>query len=103
MVFTVIREAGQPHDEVFVFKTLEDFAKATFNPSVDIKFVTDFAVRGKTYAERKEFARGVAINLQYAIGDAIMSWGELGYMQGGLERIGKSYGLLEEFRVNGLI
>ena len=73
-----------------------------FSPCLDPVFVTDFRVHGKTYQERKENARNIAIDVQ------AFSWpglymSEYAEIQNELETMGKKYGLLNEFREEGVI
>ena len=55
-----------------------------------------------TYQERKEKARQKAIDWQDLFRETSMSWGELAYWQDYFERLGKRYGLLAEFRNEGI-
>ena len=65
-------------------------------------FVTDFKAKGVDYHEAKEDARRIVIDLlDNAAPD--LSYGEICDIAAELERIGKRYGLLKEFRENGLI
>lgn len=57
-------------------------------------------ISGKTYAEKKEYARNLAI--EYSYNDSAISWGELTRVQGFFEKIGRRYGLLREFRENAI-
>ena len=57
----------------------------------------------KTYRERKEAAREQAIEFQLSHGDHSYSWGELATLGSYFEKMGKRYGLLKEFRENGII
>ena len=56
----------------------------------------------KTYTERKEMARNDAINWQSDFAMNVYSWGELAFWADHFERLGKRYGLLREFRENGI-
>lgn len=56
----------------------------------------------KTYAERKEMARNDAINWQSDLAINVYSWGELAFWADHFSRLGKRYGLLREFRENGI-
>lgn len=60
-------------------------------------------VKGKTYAERKGDLIDKAIEWNYASGAANWSYGELATIQEFFERNGKRYGLIREFRENGII
>lgn len=56
----------------------------------------------KTYAERKAEARERAIEWQCEFADRVMSWGEVAEETAEFERLGRRYGLLTEFRENGI-
>lgn len=56
----------------------------------------------KTYAERKEAARQEAIDWQLDFGNHNYSWGELADYQDHFRSLGKRYGLLKEFKENGI-
>lgn len=56
----------------------------------------------KTYQQRKEEAREKAIEWQYDFCNHNYSWGELAYWDNYFEKLGKRYGLLKEFRENGI-
>ena len=73
-----------------------------FSPCLDPVFVTDFRVTGKTYTERKENARNIAIEVQ-AFSWPGLYWLEYADVENELYRIGKNNGLLNEFRREGLI
>lgn len=57
----------------------------------------------KTYQEKKEAARQEAIDWQYEAAEQDLSYGELAETQGRFERLGRRYGLLQEFRENAII
>ena len=73
-----------------------------FSPCLDPVFVTDFRVSGKTYQERKENARNIAMDVQ-AFSWPGLYWSEYAEIQNELHEIGKKYGLLNEFRRDGVI
>ena len=54
------------------------------------------------YQNAKEKARRKAMDWQDFFSENSMSWGELAYWQEYFERLGKRYGLLTEFRENGI-
>ena len=59
--------------------------------------------RAVSYQKRKEAARNRAIDWQLDFGNHNYSYGEIVYYQDYFEQLGKRYGLLEEFRENGII
>lgn len=66
-------------------------------------FVLSFRIVGKTYADRKESLRNLAIDFQSANDgdtDLTLSYGELCDVCDFFERMGRKYGLLREFREN---
>ena len=56
-----------------------------------------------TYAERKEKARNEAIDWQADFCNHNYYWSELAYFSAHFEKLGKRYGLLREFKENGII
>ena len=54
------------------------------------------------YAEKKAEVRDRAIQWQCEFADRVISWGELAEEQAEFERLGRRYGLLTEFRENGI-
>ncbi len=66
----------------------------------------DYAARERRrdrYEAEKERARQAAIDCQNSLDGRNYSYGELAEMQDRLEKLGRRYGLLEEFRENGII
>lgn len=59
-------------------------------------------IEGKTYAEKKENLRNFAIEWQQDSAENSFSWTEIAYWQGWFERMGRRFGLLNEFRGNGI-
>ena len=55
------------------------------------------------YKENKEKARQKAIEWQLDFANHNYSWGELAYYSDYFERLAKRYGLVEEFKENGII
>lgn len=56
----------------------------------------------KTYADYKAEVRERAIQWQYEFAERTISWGELAEETAEFERLGRRYGLLTEFRENGI-
>lgn len=59
--------------------------------------------RPKSYEEEKAAARDEAIEWQYEVSNNPMSWQEVAEWGNYFERLGRRYGLLREFRENGII
>jgi hypothetical protein len=57
----------------------------------------------RTYKQRKDAAREAAIELQGKLREQAISWQESAEICTALYRCGRRYGLLTEFRENGLI
>ena len=57
----------------------------------------------KTYEEMKEAARSKAIEWQMDFENHNYSYVEITYFQSYFEKLGKRYGLLDEFKENGII
>lgn len=57
----------------------------------------------KTYKERKEEIRDEAIDFQFEFEENNYSYGELAWYTRYFTIMGKRYGLLKEFRENGII
>lgn len=59
--------------------------------------------RPKSYEEEKAAARNEAIEWQYEVNKLSLSWWDTCHMADHFERLGRRYGLLREFRENGII
>lgn len=59
-------------------------------------------MKRKSYNLLKEAARNAAIEWQLTSGDNPMSWNELAEVSERFYTLGKRYGLLKEFRENGI-
>lgn len=77
------------------------FNAATFSPDIEYQLLP-FKISGKTYAERKNAARQLAIDYQYTDCGGL-SWGEYAAITSYFEKIGRRYGLLREYRENEII
>ena len=73
----------------------------TFSPDAETLELIPFRVTGKTFSERRESLRDTAIRLQAAAAPGL-TWGELADIADWLQAQGKQYGLLREFRENGI-
>lgn len=75
--------------------------RAKFPKGTEIVDLVIFKASGRTYAERKEHARQIAIDFQHADCGGL-SYYEYACISDYFQRIGKRYGLTEEFRENGI-
>ena len=57
----------------------------------------------KSYAAMKAAVRELAIDWQLAAADQNLSYGELADSMAYFERVGRRYGLLQEFRENAIL
>ena len=79
-----------------------EWHKDTFSPGTDIITMILFKVGGKTYTEKKENLRDLAKEYSNNVGETCLSYGELAEIGGFFEKNGKRYGLLKEFKENGI-
>lgn len=101
MLYGIYDLNGERHCGFYDYKT---WYHETFCPDVSIKLILDLTVHGKTYAERKEDVRCKALDFQdlFAMYDVPMSWGECVTWSDYFTEQGKRFGLLSEFRENGI-
>ena len=57
----------------------------------------------KTYQERKQAARDTAIEWQYSVGEKNYYMSEMAYYYEYFYKLAKRYGLIKEFKENGII
>lgn len=88
----------------YLFDSLESFNSFTFAPELgeSISFFIELSIKGNTYAERKERARNLAKEIQLNDNGGL-SWGESSQLCDFFENVGARYGLLKEFKENGII
>lgn len=97
LIFAVIRENGKENSGLY--ETWGDYHTATFSPEMDVVAVHPLVIHGRTYRERQESLRDLAIDIQYADNGGL-SYGELADIQSFFEEHGRRLGLLREFREN---
>ena len=101
IILATLKDRETNEEKMFMFDTYEEYFNETFSPWVEISFATDFRIKGKTYADRKEFVRNIAI--EYSNNGAFgLSWGEVATVSDMFYKLGKRYGLLKEFKENGI-
>lgn len=101
IILATLRDTETNEEKMYTFDSWREYHTATFSPLIDVLFITDFKVKGKTYADRKEFVRDMAIN--YSNNQACgLSWGEVAMISDMFYTLGKRYGLLKEFKENAI-
>lgn len=104
MLYENIRQLHEtePTAKLYLGKEgLQRFYSDTFSPLTYFEGV-QFVIRGDTYAERKESCRDVAIQFSNIANCGGLYWSDLQIIGDWFYRNGKRYGLLTEFRENGL-
>ena len=88
----------------YLFTSFSEYYEATFNPEIKIEYELIFDLTGKTYNEKKASAQNIAIDYSLATGNEIepLSMNELSIISEWFARVGKHYGLLNEFRENAI-
>lgn len=84
-----------------LYSSFEAFHKATFSPDSEYNYLILGNLNGNTYANKKACLRDLAI--EYSWFDCGgLSWQEQSEISGFFDRMGRRYGLLTEFRENGI-
>lgn len=82
--------------------TWEQYYGDTFSPETKVVWFAPLAVIGKTYKQKKESLRNFVKDLQfYDCGG--MSYGEMAMVDAFIQENAKRYGLLNEFRSEGIV
>lgn len=104
MLWTVFEGEGNP----WISKTHEDMLRVLCKCNVTQESAITFHVdglrekRATSYADRKAVAREFAIDWQNGFGEFTYSWHDLAGWYEFFEWAGRKYGLLREFRENGI-
>ena len=101
-IFVFYKTKGK-EPEIFTFFNWSHVHAALFNPNIEEEFVTDFTIRGKTYSERKDNARYLAMTVMDNLREVSYSWNEYALITDELCRIAKNNGLIREFKENAII
>ena len=102
MFYACFRDGYNKETYSNLYHNWKDFYNDTFSPDTEIYVIIPFVVSGKTYGEKKEAARQLAIDFQarHEIG---LSYAEYMLIGNYFKKIGKQYGLTAEFKENGII
>jgi hypothetical protein len=93
---------GHEYCNLYDDNEISIFNAATFSPDIEYQLLP-LKISGKTYAERKDAAHQLAIDYQYLTDCGGLSWGEYAAITSYFEKIGRRYGLIQEYRENGII
>lgn len=74
----------------------------TFSPNTKNIELLEFKIKGKNYKERKGYLENIAIDYSNNFASLSWSYGELAEIGNWFYENGKRYGLLREFRENGV-
>jgi hypothetical protein len=74
----------------------------TFSPDTEFIGILEFKTHGKTYEEIKYNLEDLAKEYQLYYSHYSWSWGEIATITNYFYTMGKRYGLLKEFRENGI-
>lgn len=96
MIFAVI------DDTASIFDTWPQYHAATFSPDCTISACIPLQLHGSTYAARRESLRTIAQDIQTADNDG-MSYSEAATLADWFTTNARRYGLVTEFRDNGII
>lgn len=99
-IFAVLKENGE-REESWVFNNINEYHQATFSPDVEILCARVLEVKGRTYNERKNYLRDLAIEIQLA-DQGGLSWMEVSMLQAFFRANGQRYGLMREFHENAI-
>lgn len=102
MVYAVWQNEDGTHDGG-VYSNWSAYFADTFNPQTnEIALISDKAVLTGSYQDKKNYIRNMAIDYQYSASLISLSYMELAIMGHYFEKMGRRYGLLTEFRENGI-
>lgn len=87
-----------------IYSKVESYYKETFSPECRTLDIIPFSISGKTYADRKADAMDKVFRMQQGASAAQdLSYSDLVQIFDFNEKIARRFGLVSEFRENGLI
>ena len=105
MIYAIIKEDDNGEIYGATFGNWREYQHYTFSSSRLVLFCCDtkrLKVCGKTREQKKDSAREIAVHWQYTIGDFCPSYMDFAIAGGYFTALGRKYGLLREFRENGI-
>lgn len=109
MIFAVIKNNADERNKYplgYCVHDYDELHRETFSPDVDTLAIIPLRISGKTYAEKKDSARNLAIEVQRTIcqeAECNVPYGTHMILGDFFEKIAKRFGLLREFRENAII
>ena len=109
MLFTIMYDEFNTEQFIVTYDNYKEYFNNTFcEPgSLVVEWIIDpdKPPKGKTYKDKQSTLQNQAIAYQHAAGssESILSYWELSIIQDYFTRYGKRYGLLKEFKENGII
>ena len=105
MIYAIIQEDDNGEIYGATFADMHEYSRYMFNPERTLLLLLEAdstKVWGKTREQKKNTARGLAIRWQRLIGDFCPSYMDFAIAGDYFTALGRRYGLLREFRVNGI-
>lgn len=99
MIFANLERDGRT--ATHLFPGWPELHAATFSPDVTPREIIPLKIGGRTYKERQDNLRELAIEVQLA-DDGGLSWSENQALGAFFEEQARRYGLLREFRENAI-
>ena len=94
---------GEEHFDIYYDgNDISLWNKRTFSPTCEDIMTLDFTIKGKNYQERKSCLQDIAIDYSNHFASLSWSYGELAEIVDFFYENGKRYGLLKEFKENGV-
>ena len=100
-VFETRLDSGAFYCENAICESVEEVEAHEADYNCKLTEAYPLIVRGKTWKEKKAFLHQLALDISYAECGGL-SWGEEAILGDFFERYGKRFGLLREFRENGI-
>lgn len=102
--FLAIYDDANGKRQTNIYYSWEIYHEKTFSPECKKIYILDLSrIKGKSYKEKQLNLRNIAIewsNMQSETSD--LSYGELNEISGFFEKYGRRYGLLREFKKEGI-
>ncbi|MBR4906538.1 MAG: hypothetical protein IKZ44_06750 [Clostridia bacterium] len=84
-----------------LYENMEKLNRDLWSPLTEVFSMIDFRVRGSSYKEKQSCLCDIARRFQYEVTEGL-SWYEVSVIADWFYRMGRRFGLLKDFRENGL-